>query len=126
MKALLKNYRQSPRKVRLVADLVKGKTVGEALMLLSFNTKRANSAIRKLIASAAANAKHNQQVEKELYIKDIRVDGGLVMKRSMPRARGSAFQILKRTSRVMVELDEYIPRQKHAKRSVSKIKEAKS
>ena|SRR5258708_1843858 len=126
MKAFLRNYRQSPRKVRLVADLVKGKTVGQALVLLDLNTKRANSAIRKLIVSAAANAKHNQKTEdKELFIKELRVDGGPVIKRSMPRARGSAFQILKRTSHVMLVLDEYVPRVKPARGGKAKTAAAK-
>lgn len=104
--ASLKNYRQSPRKVRLVATLVRGKKVDEALNVLSQTTKRAASPLVALINSAVANAKNNFNIEKDsLVIKEFRVDGGVVMKRSMPRARGSAFPIKKRTSHVLVVLD---------------------
>jgi large subunit ribosomal protein L22 len=104
MKAVLKNYRQSPRKVRLLADLVRGKRVKEALQTLTFTNKRAVEPVVKLINSAVANAKqHGSDVEK-LFIKSIVVDKGMVLKRFMPRARGSAAQILKRSSHVVVEL----------------------
>jgi large subunit ribosomal protein L22 len=104
MKAVLKNYRQSPRKVRLLADLVRGKKVGKALEVLSFTNKRAAEPVVKLINSAVANAKqHGADVEK-LFVKSIAVDKGIVLKRFMPRARGSAAQILKRASHISVEL----------------------
>ena len=107
MKANLNTYRQSPRKVRLVSDLVKGKSVPEALRLLSVTTKAAALPLRKLIVSAVKNAKSAHEVdEKTLYIKDFRVNAGTTMKRSMPRARGSAFQILKRTSKIALVLGE--------------------
>lgn len=108
MKAILNNYRQSPRKMRLVADAVKGKTVREARAVLSFMPKVATRPILKLLESAAANAKENQKVSEadSLRIKDLRVDGGVVLKRSMPRAHGSAYQILKRTSKVTLVLSE--------------------
>ncbi len=107
MKAYLANYRQSPRKVRLLADLVRGKSVAQAVEQLMFTYKRAAAPMIKVIKSAAANATHNNQANPEaLYIKGIQVNKGLVMKRMMPRARGSAFQILKRTSHVSVELAE--------------------
>lgn len=104
--ASLKNYRQSPRKVRAVANLVKGKSAVEALSQLTFLAKRASDPLAKLIASAIANAKNNHGLdEATLYIKDFRVDGGMVLKRIMPRARGSASQILKKSSHVFLELD---------------------
>ncbi len=104
MKAVLKNYRQSPRKVRLLADLVRGKKVVKALEVLSFTNKRAAEPVVKLINSAVANAKqHGADVEK-LFVKSIAVDKGIVLKRFMPRARGSAAQILKRASHISVEL----------------------
>lgn len=104
MKAVLKNYRQSPRKVRLLADLVRGKKVVKALEVLSFTNKRAAEPVVKLLNSAVANAKqHGADVEK-LFIKSIAVDKGIVLKRFMPRARGSAAQILKRASHISVEL----------------------
>lgn len=105
--AQLNNYRQSPRKVRLVANLIKGKKVSEAFDLLGFVTKAATLPIKKLLKSAVVNAKNNNGIEvADLSIKDIQVNAGVVLKRSMPRARGSAFPILKRTSHIKVVLEE--------------------
>lgn len=106
MKAVLTNYRQSPRKVRLVTDLVKGKSVDQAIALLTFSGKRAGDPIQKLIRSAVANAKTNNKADGELFIKEFRVDEGITLKRSMPRARGSAFPIKKRQSHVLLVLGE--------------------
>ncbi len=106
--ASLTNYRQSPRKVRLVADLVRGKTVERALAVLGVLPKRASEPMAKLIKSAAANAQSNGKAEgasaSDLVISRIEVNGGVVFKRSMPRARGRAAQILKRTSHVTLAL----------------------
>ena len=104
MKATLKNYRQSPRKVRLVADAVKGKSLSEALALLTFTVKRASDPLAKLIASAAANAEKQGENPESLFIQSITVNGGVTLKRSMPRARGSASPIRKRSSHVTVAL----------------------
>lgn len=104
MKAELKNYRQTPRKVRLLADLVRGKSVKSALELLSHTSKRAAEPVAKLIRSAAANAKSQGIDVEKLRVKTILVDKGLVLKRFMPRARGSAARILKRGCHVKVEL----------------------
>ncbi len=104
--ASLNTYRQSPRKVRLVSDLVKGKSVSQAIQILSVTTKAAAEPLCKLIKSAVQSAKNGNIDEKALYIKDFRVDAGVTMKRSMPRARGSAFQILKRTCHVSLVLGE--------------------
>lgn len=88
----------------MLADLVRGKKVVKALEVLSFTNKRAAEPVVKLINSAVANAKqHGADVEK-LFIKSIAVDKGIVLKRFMPRARGSAAQILKRASHISVEL----------------------
>ncbi len=106
MKAILKNYRQSPRKVRLVADLVRGKTVAEALTVLRFVDKRAAEPVAKLIKSAEANAVSNGKNAGSLVINKIAVDKGAVLKRFMPRARGSASRINKRNSHIVVELGE--------------------
>ena len=77
MKASLKNHRQSPRKVRLLADLVRGKKVDDAVVELTFANKRASTALKKLIDSAVANAENNNQVKRDnLYIKEIAVDKG--------------------------------------------------
>ncbi len=105
MKAKLTNYRQAPRKVRLLADLVRGKTVPEALTTLAFAAKRASRPMAKLIASAAANANvKNSLTPEQLQVKTITVNKGQVLKRSMPRARGSAYPIHKHSSHIEVEL----------------------
>ncbi len=106
MKAFLKNYRQSPRKVRLVADLIKGKRVSEAFKQLKNLAKRASEPMDKLLASAVANAKQAGVNIEELYVENVTVNEGIVMKRSMPRARGSASRINKRTSHIMLTLTE--------------------
>lgn len=105
MKAVLKNYRQSPRKVRLIADLVRGKKAKDALATLQFVDKRAADPIAKLINSAIANAKgKGAQHPEALTIKKLTVDKGATFKRFMPRARGSASPINRRNSNVTVEL----------------------
>lgn len=109
MKATLSNYRQSPRKTRLVADAVSGKSVPAALAVLAHMPKRAASPLRKLIESAVANAKREGIASDSLRVASVRVDKGIVMKRFMPRARGSGAQILKRTSRISVVLDQKAP-----------------
>lgn len=120
--AYLKNYRQSPRKVRLVANLVKGKMVDEAVTVLNFAGKRASAPLVKLVESAIANAKNNFNIGKEkLIISDFRVDKGIVLKRMMPRARGNASRINKRTSNVLVILAE-----KEIKPKKEKVKKEKS
>ena len=104
--ASLNDYRQAPRKVRLVVDLVKGKKVSQAITMLDFLVKEASGPIQKLIKSAVANAKVNFNLSEEtLFIKDIQVNQGKIMKRSMPRARGSAFPIHKHSSHITLVLD---------------------
>lgn len=103
--AELKNYRQSARKVRLVADAVRGKKVTTVLTELEFTPKRAALPIKKLIESAVANAKNNHQLDvNDLYVKSIMVNEGFTMKRWIPKWRGTAHPIRKRTSHVKVEL----------------------
>ena len=105
MKACLKNYQQSPRKVRLIADLVRGKKVKEALAILQFVDKRASEPFAKVIRSAAANATNaGEQDALSLTIARVAVDKGITYKRFTPRARGSASRINKRNSHVTVEL----------------------
>ena len=104
MKAILKDYRQSPRKVRLIADLVRGKKVADALTILRFVDKRAAGPFAKVIASAVANAKQAGADEAKLFIKTVAVDKAATIKRSIPRARGSASRINKRNSHITVEL----------------------
>jgi large subunit ribosomal protein L22 len=107
MKAILTNYRQSPRKVGLVAGLIRGKKVADALVSLQFATKRASDPMLKLLKSAIANAKNSGIDNPEaLFVNEIRVDKGVVLKRFMPRARGSSARILKRSSNVILSLGE--------------------
>ena len=126
MKAFLKNYRQSPRKVRLVADLIKGKRVADALVMLDTLPKRASGPVNTLLNSAISNAKQAGVSEDNLFIENITVNKGIVMKRSMPRARGSASRINKRTGHVMLTLVEKSV-EKKAKKEVKKVeKKSKS
>jgi large subunit ribosomal protein L22 len=106
MKAILKNYRQSPRKVRLIADVVRGKKVTEAINLLKFVDKRAAGPFMKVVESAVANAVVAGKDPARLIIKKVAVDKGTVLKRFTPRARGSASRINKRSSHISVELGE--------------------
>ena len=107
MKAILKNYRQSPRKVRLVADLMRGKKLDRALTEVRFLSKRASLPLEKLINSAAANAKQNFNIEREeLFIKEIKVNKGNTLKRWMPRAFGRAAPVHKHSSNVSIVLDK--------------------
>ncbi len=105
MKAILKTYRQSPRKVRLLVDLIRGKKVEQAKTALMFADKKAAGVVLKLLNSAVSNAKNNSSLDIEtLFVKTASVDKGVTMKRSMPRARGSAYPINKRTSHILIEL----------------------
>lgn len=107
MKAIQKNYRQAPRKVRLITSLIKGKSVEAAKRELDNLVKRGSLPVKKVLLSAIANAvKNNGKVENKLYVKEARVDEGIVMKRWMPRARGQAKPILKRSSHIMITLGE--------------------
>ncbi len=108
MKALLSNYRQSPRKVRLMADLVRGRSLETADRLLQFTVKRAAAPLRKLLRSAAANAGPEAAAAtnppSELFVKNITVNSGLVYRRFHPGAHGRAYPIHKKTSHVEIEL----------------------
>jgi large subunit ribosomal protein L22 len=107
MKAILSNYRQSPRKVRLVADLIKGKKVKDADTQLNYLVKRASLPIKKLLNSAVANAVLQTGAQPEdLVVKNVTVDKGTVLKRFMPRAFGRASRINRRTSNVTLTLTQ--------------------
>jgi large subunit ribosomal protein L22 len=124
MKASLTNYRQSPRKVRLVTNAVKGKSLAAADMALAYMPKRAAEPIQKLLKSAGANAKALGADVDTLVVKNIEVNKGLVMKRFMPRAMGVAKPIRHRTSHVEVTLGEAAP--KNNKKTSSKKLAAKN
>lgn len=101
----LKTIRISPRKVRLIADLVRGKKALEAVNILTFKINKSAEPMLKLLKSAIANAKHNHQIAAEdLFISKLTVDAGVTLKRSRPRSRGSAFPIAKRTSHINLTL----------------------
>ena len=104
--ATLKSHNQSPRKVRLVTDLVKGKKVPAALIALEFLPRRASEPVAKVIKSAAANAKSQGQNPDELTVKSIIVESAGMMKKYMPRAFGRAAPIRRKKSRVIVTLSE--------------------
>lgn len=105
--ATLKFLRMAPRKVRLVADLVRGRAVEEALRTLRFTPKAACLPLKKLIESAVANAENNHGLDIDtLRVKEIRVDEGPTLRRFQPRAQGRAYRICKRTSHVSVILAE--------------------
>lgn len=106
MKASLKNYHQSPRKVRLVANAIRGKSVPQAQRALMFMPKYAASAIEKLLDSAVANARSSALVPEELFIKMIAVNKGVVSKRGRPFARGRSGVIRKIMSHVTLELGQ--------------------
>lgn len=126
MKAFLKNYRQSPRKVRLVAGLIRGKNVSAAIAQLDFLAKRAGLPFKKLLLSAVANAKNMGVDVENLYIKEVRVDKGITMKRMMPAAMGSGHKINKRTSHLQILLAEKVAKvQKTKKAKEAKVKDLK-
>ncbi len=104
MKASLSNNKQTPRKTRLVVDLVRGKSVEQALTILKFAPQRSAEQVSKLIASAAASAVARGASTDNLYVKAITVNKGWVMKRFMPRAQGRATPIRRRLSHLKVEL----------------------
>ena len=106
-KAKLTMLRVAPRKSRLVADLIRGKDVAEAESILTFTNRRASKPILKLLQSAKANAVNNHDMfEDSLFVSEIRVDEGATIKRFLPRARGSADVMRKRTSHINIVLEE--------------------
>ena len=107
VKAKLKHLRMSPRKVRLVASLIRGLEIEKAIDQLKFANKKAAKPVEKLLNSCIANGVNNFGLEKEnLLIKEIKVDDGATLKRWMPRAHGRATPIRKRCSHVSITLSE--------------------
>lgn len=122
VKARLGDLHMSPRKVRLVANAVKGKTVTQARTMLAFMVKKAAKPILKLLNSASANASHNFQLQPDsMKIKSLVVNQGRVMRRFMPRAQGRAFPVKKRQSIVELVLSSDNP----AKQAISKPAKAR-
>ena len=106
-KAVTKNIRIAPRKVRIVVDLIRGKSVGEAIAILKFTPKVGSEVVEKVLKSAIANAEHNNDMNVDnLFVSEAFVDQGPTLKRIHPRSRGQAFKILKRSSHVTVAVKE--------------------
>lgn len=106
-KAYLKYARISPRKVKIVLDLIRGKDAGVAMAILKNTPKGASEYLIKLLASAIANAENNNHMDvSKLYVSECFVCPGPTLKRIMPRAKGSADRILKRTSHVTITVKE--------------------
>ena len=106
-KAVGKYIRISPQKARLVADVVRGMGVDQAITILRFMPKKGAGIIKKVLESAVANATQDERADVDnLYIKTIIIDGGPSLKRISPRAQGRATGIIKRTSHITVVLDE--------------------
>ena len=105
--ATLKYARISSRKVKIVADLIKGKDIEEALAILKYTPKASSEIIEKLLKSAIANAENNHNMEHgKLYVADIYANQGPTLKRIRPAAKGSAVRIRKRTSHITIVLKE--------------------
>ena len=106
-RATLKFARISARKVKIVADLIRGKDVDEALAIVKFTPKASSEIIEKLLKSAIANAENNQKKKKKkLYVAEIYANQGPTLKRIRPAAKGSAVRIRKRTSHITIKLKE--------------------
>lgn len=110
-KAVLRLARVSPRKARLVADLIRGRDVEEALEILAFTRKKSAPLFKRLVESAVANAEYKAEQESRkldidsLYVSVVYVDQGPTLRRFRPRARGMATKVLKKTSHITVVLD---------------------
>ncbi len=106
-KAILRYARISPRKVRIVIDLIRNKSVAEAIGILNNTPKAASEYLIKLLNSAIANATNNHNMDAEkLYVAEAFANPGPILKRIMPRAQGRAFRIRKRTSHITLVLKE--------------------
>lgn len=107
VKASLKFARVGDQKARIVADMIRGKMVNDAIRILTYDNKKPSLMIKKLVESAVANADQKQVIDVDnLYVKEIMVDKGPFMKRYQPRAQGRAFVIKKKSSHISLVLDE--------------------
>jgi large subunit ribosomal protein L22 len=131
VKAKLSNLRTAPKKTRKVADLVRGKNAEEAVSILSFTINKSARPILKLLNSALASAKNNFKLdESKLFISKITVDEGPKLKRWHPMSRGRAYSITKRTSHIILTLDEIkgpvLKQDKKEKKPKTKIEKPKA
>ncbi len=105
-RATLKRFRESPRKVRMVADMIRGRSVDDAMSILRLQQRKAAKMLSKVLGSAIANATENEKADSDkLVVTKVFIDGGPTNKRWMPRSMGRANRILGRTSHVTVEVD---------------------
>jgi large subunit ribosomal protein L22 len=105
-KAILRKFRQSPRKVRMVADMIRGRPVDEALSILRFQPRKAARMLSKVLTSAIANATENESADADkLVVSRVAIDPGPVEKRWLARSMGRANRILRRSSHVTVEVE---------------------
>jgi large subunit ribosomal protein L22 len=121
--AKLKYLRITPRKVRVVADLIRGKKVGAALNMLAYVEKRAAEPLAKLLRSAVANADQASKGQLDvdaLHVKELLVDQGPSLRRFMPRAMGRAFKVLKKTSHIVITLTDEAQKKKVHKKPARK------
>ena len=106
-RAILRNVRIAPRKVKVVCDLIRGKSAAEANAIMMNTPKAASELLVKLLKSAVANAENNHNMDPEkLYVAEVSVSPGPIMKRIRPMSHGRAFRILKRTSHITIVLKE--------------------
>ncbi len=106
-RAIVRNVRMTPRKIKLICDLIRGKSAEEAQAIIMNTPKMACEPMSKLLKSAIANAENNFGMDGDLlYVKEVHVGPGPIMKRIMPRAQGRAFRIFKRTSHITLVLGE--------------------
>ena len=107
VKATAKYIRIAPRKIRIVMNLIRGKSIREAFAILKFTPKVGSEVIEKVLRSAVTNAEHNNDMDVEkMFVSSCSVDQGPTLKRIHPRSRGQAFKILKRSSHVTVAVSE--------------------
>ena len=105
-RAILRGFRESPRRVRMVASMIRGRNVADAFAILGVQQRKAAKMLDKVLRSAVANASENENADADkLFVKRVEIDGGPVQKRWMARSMGRANRIIRRTSHVTVEVD---------------------
>src|SRR3954468_19185113 len=105
-RAILRRFRESPRKVRMVAEMIRGRSVDDAVSILKLQQRKAAKMLSKVLGSAIANATENEKADPDhLVVTQVFIDGGPVTKKWMPRSMGRANRILSRTSHVTVVVD---------------------
>ena len=105
-RAVLRRFRESPRKVRMVADMIRGRSVDDALSILRLQQRKAARMLQKVLGSAIANATENEKADPDkLIVKNVNIDGGPIQKRWMARSMGRANRIQSRTSHITIVVD---------------------